>query len=260
MKLPFLSLLAASSLATAAVAASPFDGTWRPDPQQPEPGRADDVFQLANGEYRCETCKPPYRIKADGSLHPLTGNERYDSLSVQVTDERHLTKLAKKAGATVISSHVEISADGNTLNEQQIITDAGPRPVDFTTHSTRTAPAAPGAHLISGSWHLLDADLTHHEEDTDYRVVDGFLSMSDRMGRSFKAKLDGTDAPYRGDPQFTTVSVRQIDERTIEETDKHAGKPVKVNRWQVDPDGRRIHAQFDDLHGHIQHQDGHKLP
>jgi hypothetical protein len=55
------------------------------------------------------------------------------------------------------------------------------------------------------------------------------------------------------------VSVKQVDARTIEETDKNAGKAVKVARWTVDADGKTLHVQFDDLHGHVQHQDGHKI-
>jgi hypothetical protein len=80
------------------------------------------------------------------------------------------------------------------------------------------------------------------------------------MGRSYRAKLDGTDAPYQGDSEFTAVSVRMIDTRTIEESDKTAGRVVKISRWTIDPDGKTMHARFDDTHGRIQEQTGHKLP
>lgn len=242
-----------------AFAQSPFNGTWRPDPQRPDPGRPSDVFQLKDGEYECHSCSPPYRVKADGLAHPISGNRRFDSLSVRVVDDRTIAKTATRNGTIVIESRAEVSADGQTLTERQKMSDVGPHPVDFTSQSSRVAPVPAGAHRISGSWHLVEADLTNHDEDTDYVVADGFLSMSDRMGRSFKAKLDGTDAAYVGDSEFTTVSVRQIDSRTIEETDKKDGKPVKVARWSVDADGKTMHVQFDDLRGHVQHQDGHKV-
>jgi hypothetical protein len=242
-----------------AVARSPFDGTWRPDPQRPEPGRPADVIQLSNGEYQCQSCKPPYQVKADGIEHPISGNPRFDSLSVQVVEDSRIVKVAKRNGITVVESTVEVSADGQTLTERQILSDAGQRPVDFTSHSTRIAAGPPGSHRVSGSWRLIEADLTNHDEDTSYLVADGFLTMSDRMGRSFKAKLDGTDASYQGDSEVTSVSVKQIDARTIEETDKSAGQAVKITRWTVDPDGKTIHVRFDDTHGHVQQQDGHKI-
>ncbi len=246
-------------VASTAMAQSPFNGTWRPDPQRPAAGRPSDDVQLSNKEYECQSCKPPYRVRADGVDHPIGGNPRFDSLSVQVVDERTITKIFKKNGATVVESRSEVSADGQTLTERQILSGTGPRPVDFTSHSSRAAPAPAGAHRISGSWRLIEADLTNHDEDTDYLVSGGFLSMSDRMGRSFRAKLDGTDAPYHGDAEVTSVSVKQIDARTIEETDRNAGKTVKITRWTVDPDGTTMHVQFDDTHGHVQHQDGHKI-
>ena len=242
-----------------AISSSPFDGVWRPDPQRGDPKAPDNVLLLNAGDYSCSSCQPPVHVKADGMPHPIEGNPRYDHLSIKVIDAHHVNKLAKKGNATIVEASMEISSDGNTLTERQIMSDAGPRPVDFTSVSTRTAPAPAGAHPISGSWHFVEADLTHHDEDTEYHVTDGYLTMSDHMGRSFKAKLDGTDAPYRGDTDFDAVSLKQIDARTIEETDKKAGKPVKVTRWQVDKDGKTMHVQFDDLHGHIQHQNGHRV-
>ena len=257
--LSVVAMVSAIASASTVIAASPFDGTWRPDPQRPAPDRPNDVIQLSNGEYACQSCKPPYEVKADGLDHPISENPRFDSLSVRVVDDRRITSVAKNNGATVVTSRTEVSADGQTLTERQVLSFGGPRPVDLTSHLARVAPGPTGSHRISGSWKLIETDLTNHDEDTVYQVSDGFLTMSDRMGRSFKAKLDGTDAPYHGDSDFTSVSVKQIDARTIEETDKKSGNAVNINRWTVDPDGKTMHAQFDDMQGHVQHQDGHKI-
>ena len=254
-----VAMISVLTMARFAMAQSPFDGTWRPDPQRPGPGRPSDLIRLNDGEYECQSCKPPYRVKADGIGHPISGNPRFDSLAVQVVDDRRVTRIAKRKGTTVVESRVEVSADGQTLTERQILSDVGPRPVDLTIRSSRTAPGPTGSHRISGSWRLVETDLTNHDEDTDFLVSDRFLTMSDRLGRSFKAKLDGTDAPYHGDAEFTSVSVKQIDARTIEETDKNAGKTVKITRWTVDQDGKTMHVRFDDTHGHVQHQNGHKI-
>jgi hypothetical protein len=254
--LAVIGILGAPSMS---LAQSPFEGTWRPDPQRPDPGRKPDVIQLINGEYDCQSCTPPYKVKADGMDHSLSGNPRFDALRITVVDDRTITKVARKAGKPVVESRVEVSADGRTLTERQILSDAGPRKIDFTSHSSRVAEAPQGSHHISGSWHLIDADLTHHDEDTDYHIAGNALTMSDRMGRSFTAKLDGTDAPYQGDPEVTSVSVKQLDAHTIEESDKNAGKVVKIIRWSVDPDGKTMHVRFDDGHGHVQQQTGHKL-
>lgn len=246
-------------ISPAALAQSLFNGTWRPDPQRADPDRQPDVIHLAHGEYECSSCKPPYKVRADGTDQPVAGNPRFDTIQIEVVDERTIAKVAKKGGATVVESTAQVSSDGRELTERQILSDVGPRKVDFTSRSTRVAPQPDGSHRVSGSWRLLEADLTHHDEDTTYVVADGKLSMSDLMGRSFTARLDGSDAPYEGDPEITSVSLKLIDERTIEESDKKDGKVVKVSRWSIDPDGKTIHARFDDTHGHLQHQSGHRI-
>ena len=106
---------------------------------------------------------------------------------------------------------------------------------------------------------MTDGDLTNHAEDTIFQVSEKTLSMSDRMGRSFSAKLDGTDAPYKGSHEFTSVSLKMIDDHTIEESDKKDGKLVKVSLWAVGPDGKTMHVRFDDTQGHVQEQTGHKV-
>ena len=252
-------LAAVMLISSVTMAQSPFNGTWRPDPQRPGPDRKPDVIQLVSGEYGCQSCKPPYKVKADGTDQPISGSTRFDTLRVTVVDDRTITKTAKKAGATVVESRVQVSPDGRELTERQLLSDMGPRTVSLTSHSSRLSAGPQGSHRVSGSWHLIETDLTNHDEDTIYSVAGDTLTMSDQMGRSFAAKLDGTDAPYRGDPKFTAVSVKLIDERTLEESDKKDGKVVQINRWAVDPDGKTIHVRFDDTQGHVQQQTGHKL-
>ncbi len=256
IRLVVLGWLAASPCA---MAQSLFNGTWRPDPQRAEPDRPPDVFQLLNGEYQCQSCSPPYEVKADGADHPISGNPRFDALRITVIDQHTVNKAATRGGVVVAESIAHVSPDGDTLTERQVLSNVGPRKLDFTSRSSRLSAGPQGSHAISGSWHLVEADLTNHDEDRQYVVSHGTLTMSDRLGRSFTARLDGSEAPYKGDPDFTSVSLQLIDERTIDETDKKAGKVVKVTRWRVDPDGNTIHARFDDLQGHVQEQTGHKV-
>ena len=247
-------------LSPLAMAESVFDGTWRPDPQKPDPTQKPDVFQLSNGEYECQSCSTPYKVKADGADHAISGNPYYDTVSITVVDEHKVAKTAKKNGEVVMRSNSVVSADGSAMTEMQTVFGMGPNPLELTSKSSRVAAGRPGSHLLSGGWQLLETDLTHHDEDTHYKVSGDTLTMSDRMGRSFTAKLDGTDAPYKGDPKFTSVTVKLLDSRTIEESDKKGGKVVQINRWSVDPDGKTLHARFDNTQGRVQEQTGHKVP
>lgn len=254
-----------------------FDGTWRPDYRPPGPDEPPAVYALANGEFECRSCQPPLRVPADGQAHPVEGNPRFDSIAVTVVDDRTVRQVGRRRGAVVYESETVIDAAGDTRTELRtgamtvagepvpILSAAsgdanGPGPVLFRFEFARVGAAEPGAHLLAGSWRMTAVDLLNHDEDTEYRIVDGQLSMSDRIGRSYRAPLDGTVVPYLGDVRFTGVSVRQLDERTIEESNLNGDAVVQVTRWTVDPDGRTIHVRFDDGHGHVMEQSGHRLP
>src|ERR1700733_6015315 len=73
-----------------------------------------------------------------------------------------------------------------------------------------------------------------------YKIEGDSLTMSEPTGQSYVAKLDGTEAPFKGDPGLTTVSVKRIDKNTIQETDKRDGKAIYVIHMTISADGKSI--------------------
>jgi hypothetical protein len=241
------------------MAQSAFEGTWRPDPQRPTHPGEPQTAVLIKGEYECPSCMPPYTVKADGHDHPLQGNPYYTTINIAVIDDHNITKTGKKDGKITLDTKVTVSADGATKTEVQTLIGMAPVPIELTSKFSRVSAGKPGSHLVSGGWQMTEMDVSNHVEDTTFKVSGGALSMIDRMGRSFTAKFDGTPAPYKGSDEFNGVSLKLIDARTIEESDLNDGNVVKISRWALSPDGQTIHARFDDTHGHIQEQDGHKV-
>lgn len=257
---------------------SVFDGTWRPHYEPPGSEQEPEVLSLADGIFECSTCHPPLRMPADGQDHIVEPHPRFETLAVTVVDDRTVRQVGRRRGAVVFESTTVVAADGDTKTEKYsgamrvggelvpmmspLVARAGvaTRPVLFGVAARRVGAPTPGAHLLSGAWKVVEIDLIDHDEDTDYRVADGILTMSDRLGRSFRARLDGTVAPYFGDPRFTGVSVRLIDDHTIEESDLSHETVLQVTRWSVDPDGTTMHVRFDDTKGQVMEQTGHKLP
>lgn len=70
--------------------------------------------------------------------------------------------------------------------------------------------------------------------------------MTSPTGQSYTAKLDGTDAPYMGDPGTTSVSVKRTGPNAMEETDKRDGKAISVARITVSTDGKTMQIVADD--------------
>ena len=64
--------------------------------------------------------------------------------------------------------------------------------------------------------------------------------MSDPTGVSFTAKLDGKDYPVKGSIFYDSVSLKRVDVRTIEETDKRDGNVIGVAKMTVSPDGKKM--------------------
>jgi hypothetical protein len=77
-----------------------------------------------------------------------------------------------------------------------------------------------GAHAISGSW-LISKRLNRSENAllVTLKLEGNTFSFADPAGQGYAAKLDGTEAPIAGDLSHTMVSVKRIDENTVEETD-----------------------------------------
>ena len=70
--------------------------------------------------------------------------------------------------------------------------------------------------------------------------------MTSQTGQSYTAKLNGTDAPMKGDPGVTSVSVKMIGKNTLEETDKRDGKVISVFKMTVAADGKTAKAVAED--------------
>lgn len=236
-----------------------FEGTWRPDPQRPGASSKPEEIEIVDGTYLCVSCSPSYEVSVDGRDHPIKSNPYFETLSVEIVDAHTVRRIAKRAGRTVTEMKDTVSLDGRSRTSTQTVIGMMPKTVELTRRYSRIASGPAKSHALSGRWRETEMDLTHHDEDTTYRVTGKTIAMTDRLGRSFTATVDGPDAPYLGDSSFTSVSLRLIDAHTLEESDKKDGKVVHVNRWSIAPDGRTIHARFDDTHGHVQEQTGHRI-
>jgi hypothetical protein len=83
-----------------------------------------------------------------------------------------------------------------------------------------------------------------------YKVNADEMSYSSPTGQSYTAKVGGGEAPYKGDPGTTSVSLKKINDRTVEETDMRDGKVISVATMTVSADGKKMTIDVSDkLHG-----------
>ena len=232
-----------------ALAQKVFDGTWKIDMSNVDFSKKPDVFVLRKGMYSCKTCTPPYTIKADGKDQVVKGHPYFDTVAIKVVDGHTIEETDKKAGQVVATSHSTVLGDGDTLSFSFIDssnTNGGP-PVTGRGQATRVAKGPEGSDPISGSWRTTSIQgLSDNATVWSYKVSGDEITMSAPTGQTYTAKVNGTDAPMKGDPGVTSVSVKMIGTNTLEETDKRNGKVISVFKLTVASDGKTAKAVAED--------------
>ncbi|MBV9551044.1 MAG: hypothetical protein JO256_15355 [Alphaproteobacteria bacterium] len=215
------------------------DGTWKADLGSTKLPKKPDVYVVGGGNFSCKTCTPAFNIKADGKDQAVKGSPYFDSAAVTLGDHK-VTEVDKKGGKTVTTTETVIAADGKSATQSFTDTSASTTPVTGKVMLTRAAPGAKGSHPMSGSWHVASySGISDNGLTITYKSGGGMLSMSTPAGQSYSAKLDGTPAPYKGDPGTDMVSVKMAG-KSVVETDMRGGKPIAVYTTTPSADGKSL--------------------
>lgn len=221
------------AMAWSAQAQAGFAGTWKFDMSQSKFSPKPFTFYTSQGWYHCVSCEPSFDAAADGQEHPITG-QPFDAISVNASDPHVLNIATKKDGKPSSEQTATVSADGKTLTYK--FTGHPPnsdRPATWESVSKRQGKLPSGVHATSGDWVMLKATGSENALTVTYKVDGDAITMTMPTGQTYTAKLDGADNPVKGDPGWDTVSLKKIDDHTIEETDKFNGKIFAVTKMSV---------------------------
>lgn len=233
IKTSALFVAASLCMSVAAFAQSPIDGTWKTNMAQTKFSPKPNVFYLSQGWYHCVSCNPAYDAKADGSDQAVTG-QTYDTVSVKEVDPNSIAITTKKAGKVMGEQTRTVSADGKTLTIKSTSHPASSdQTVTATVTAKRTGVKPSDVHATSGEWQIMKVEESENGLTTTYKTAGDQLTMSAPTGETYTAKLDGTDAPVTGAYGFDTVSLKKINDHTVEETQKRNGAVVEVNTMTV---------------------------
>ncbi len=249
-KLLVSGLVVALLTPAAVLAQSAIDGTWKIDVNKAQMPKKPDVYVLQNGMYQCKTCVPPFSVKADGEDHKVSGNPYFDTAAEKIVDDRTVEETLKKDGKVYETDKVTLAPDGKTGTVEFTSNTSG-APVTGQVTIMRVAKGPAGSHATSGSWRTASIQsVSDSGLSRTYKTERDSLSMTDPAGDSYTAKMDGSDAPYKGDPGITSISVKKMGANTIQETEKRDGKVINVTETTVAPDGKTAKiVVHDKLHG-----------
>jgi hypothetical protein len=241
-------LLAATLLMPAVAHAAPsLDGTWKQDMSTAKFSGKPVVISLKNDTYFCSSCVPPEKFTADGKPHKVTGQPYHDTAMATVASPTEVDLTLSKDGKTVTTQDIVVAGDGATATFKGTdSSDSNSAPVDFSFTAKRIGKAAAGSHAVFGAW------VAPHGSDSDngltmtYKVDGDMLSMTTPTGQSYTAKLNGPQAPFKGDPGLTAVAVKKIGANIYREIDYRDGKPMFVATTTLSADGKtaKIVSEF----------------
>lgn len=237
----YLLLLAALAAPAVFHAKSPFDGRWVAE-LDTQTGLATDVYLVANGTYRCDSCHPPRAYPADGRPHRVPGATDIVSEAVTISGPRSIVTRIESPTLHRVTT-MTVADDDATATYVSDDRRPGVRgPLHSVYIARRIAPAPAGAHPVSGSWQgIRYVSVPEQVRTTELRVNGNRLTYRHPLGYSFSALFGGGFVRVRG-PYKTPVfaAVRRPDPRTIEETRRSAGKIVLVRTYTLAPDGRSL--------------------
>lgn len=244
-------LLAASMIAAlvpaVGAAQSAFDGTWKTDPSKVTFSTKPVVMSFKDGMYDCKSCIYKTVVKTDGTDQKVEGNPYSDTLAVKIVDKNTVEMVSKKGGKETASTKRVVAADGNSMTLE--FKNTSPNNGVVTTGKTvfkRVDKDAAGTNAVSGSWLPTKvASVSDNAQRVTYKSVGDVMNMSTVGGQSYSAKMDGSDAPMKGNAGVTTVSIKLVGKNVLEEVDKRDGKVVSTSKTTIDATGKSAKVDWE---------------
>lgn len=249
MKLAIMTAVALMAAAAPLSAQSVFDGTWKADTSKDEFGGKPYSRMLKDGAYECRSCTVPYKVAADGALHPVAGQPYFDEAAVRIVDPRTVEMRWQRRGKPTETLTEKVSADGRTLTYSG--TDLGTpngTPVKFEGDMVRVGTVPAGAHAISGEWRAQKgAKISDSGLAITFRMAGDALDVSVPTGERYTATPGGSPVTVEGDPAGTMMKVERAGDRALRFTSSRGGESVGSGLFTVAADGRTATYDYSNL-------------
>jgi len=217
-----------------------FDGTWKTNPDQTKFSSEPVTVSLSDGIFDCTSCAPKIHVRADGSDQPFPTSPQ-DTVAVREIDSRTM-KLIMKRNGNVTSEQVSTAEpDGRTLQATTTIYPIeGSTPQVLESTSERIGLPVANANAVTGSWRTQKTSVSESVLFTTFKPSGHELSASWPIGTSWTARFDGRDYPVKGAYRADSVSLKRLNDHTIEMTYKLHRYLMRVDKLTVSDDGKTM--------------------
>jgi len=217
-----------------------FNGTWKTNLDQAKFSPKPITFSVSNGIFDCSSCAPKIHVRADGQDQPVSG-QSYDTIAVKEVDAHTIQMVGKKNGKGAWEQTRTASDDGKSMTVKTTVHPPNSdQPVLAEVTLERIGKVPAGANATSGSWRVQKVKETENDLLGTYKGSGDEMSFSTPTGWSWTAKMDGKDYPVKGSYAFDTVSLKQVNDMTLEAGYKRGGKLIEVDKITVSPNGKKM--------------------
>jgi hypothetical protein len=222
------------------LAQSAFDGTWKTIYDQSTLSPKPTSFTVASGTYDSSSAVPEIHIKADGQDQSVSGHP-YNTIAVTELDPRTVQLVYKKNGKIIRELIYTVTADGKTLTyKSKAYAPASDQITTTEATMERVGECPKGANATSGSWRAQKRSASDNGLLVTFTLSGDELTYSKPTGETWNARLDGKFYPVKGSYNFDSVSLKPLDDHSIEASFKREDKLIEVDKMSVSPDGKKM--------------------
>ncbi len=96
---------------------------------------------------------------------------------------------------------------------------------------------------FDGTWKV-DMSKAHFPKKPDVYLLQAGMYHCKSCVPPVEVKADGQNQKVTGHPYYDSMSIKIVDDHSIEETDKLDGNTVATSKWTVSPDGNTLIVEF----------------
>lgn len=219
---------------TEASTATGIAGTWKADPSSAQAENSNSNIVVANGEWTCNSCLPPFSVTADGEWQQID-RPGADEMMIEVVDEKTIKTASRFEGRDLGNSTWTVSEDGNSITQTFVNLD-GDETTEGSVTLVRVAAGPDGSHAVSGEWELGEYGEMSDAALTFEYALDGDTLSSSSNGGGWSATLGGEAVAIEGSESGVMVQVERTGDNSYRETYTRDGEVIGVSDVSVDGD------------------------
>ena len=209
-------------------------GTWKADPGSAQAQNDNRNFVLADGEYTCNSCLPPFSMTANGEWQDVD-RPGVDQIMIEVVDDNTVRTAARFEGRDLGATTWTVSEDGNSMKQEFVNMDGEVETTGDLT-LTRVAAGPEGSHAMSGEWELGEYGELSDEALTFTYALDGDTLTSSSNGGGWTATFGGDPVAIEGDESGGMIQVERTGDNSHRETYTRDGEVIGITDVVVDGD------------------------